>query len=206
MGRKYRDAIQSSLDTRKDSIEAVLISGGGNDFAGLDDMSRIIRARCEGFTFVDECFNSAQPGQIFDEVGEAYRQLIDMVLAAAPHAKIFLHNYDRAIPTGKGFVGLGNWLKEPMQRARIDPGLHQGIVGRLLFEFTRRLKAQCARSSRITLVDSARLRDVARPEDIQGKGTLTSTEWADELHPKPRGFNKIVRTCWAPAFVTAGLE
>jgi hypothetical protein len=206
VGKKYRHAIQSSLDSWGDSIEAVLISGGGNDFAGLDDMFRIIRARCDGFTSVDECFNNAQPGQIFDEVGDAYGQLIDMVLAAAPNAKIFLHNYDRAIPTGKGFVGLGNWLKEPMRRAHIEPGLHQGIVGRLLFEFTKRLKAQCARSERITFVDSARIGDISRPEDIQGKGTLGSTEWADELHPKPRGFNKIVQTCWAPAFAAAGLE
>jgi hypothetical protein len=206
VGKKYRDAIQSSLDAWKDSIEAVLISGGGNDFAGLDDMFRIIRAGCEGFTSVDECFNNAQPGQIFDEVGDAYRQLIDMIFATVPNAKIFLHNYDRAIPTGKGFVGLGNWLKEPMVRAHIAASLRQGIVNRLLFEFTARLKAQCARSSQITFVDSARLGDIARPEDIQGKGTLTNTEWGDELHPKPRGFNKIVRSCWAPAFAAAGLE
>ncbi len=64
---------------------------------------------------------------------------------------------------------------------------------------------QSARSHQITFVDSARLGDVGRPEDIQGKGTLTNTEWANELHPKPRGFNKIVRSCWAPAFAAAGL-
>jgi hypothetical protein len=79
-------------------------------------------------------------------------------------------------------------------------------VARLLFEFSKRLKAQCARSGQITFVDSARLGDIARPEDIQGKGTLTRTEWADELHPKPRGFNKIVRMCWVPAFAAAGFE
>lgn len=206
VGSKYRDGIQATLDAWPDHIEAVLISGGGNDFAGLDDMFRIIRARCDGFTSVSECFNSAQPGQIFDEVGDAYRRLIDMIFATVPNAKIFLHNYDRAIPTGKGFVGLGNWLKEPMVRAHIAASLRQGIVNRLLFEFTARLKAQCARSSQIYFVDSARLHDVRRPEDIQGKGTLTNTEWGDELHPKPRGFNKIVRTCWAPAFAAAGVE
>jgi hypothetical protein len=119
---------------------------------------------------------------------------------------IFLHNYDRAIPTGKGFARLGNWLKEPMVRAHIDTSLQQGIVNRLLFEFTQRLKAQCTRSDQITFVDFARLGDVGRPEDIQGKGTLVSTEWANELHPKPRGFNKIVPSCWASAFAAAGLR
>lgn len=205
IGKKYRYAIQSSLDAWKDNIEAVLISGGGNDFAGLDDMFRIIRARCSGFASVDQCFNEGMPGGIFDEVADAYRQLIDMITTTAPDAKIFLHNYDRAIPTGKGFAGLGNWLKEPMTLAHVDQSLQQGIVNRLLFEFTQRLKAQSERSSQITFVDSARLGDVGGPEDIEGKGTLTSTEWANELHPKPRGFNKIVRSCWAPAFTAAGL-
>ena len=202
----YREDVQESLDGWKGSIEAVLISGGGNDFAGLDDMFTVIRAKCDGYTTVDQCFNDGQPGQLFDGVANAYHQLIEMVFASVPNAKIFLHNYDRAIPTGKGFVGNGNWLKEPMKQAHVDQTLQQGIVNRLLFEFTQRLKAQSAGSDQIFFVDSARLGDVGSPEDIQGKGTLTATEWANELHPKPRGFNKIVRSCWAPAFAAAGLR
>ena len=54
-------------------------------------------------------------------------------------------------------------------------------------------------------MDSARIGNLTRAEDIRGKGTLASTEWGDELHPKPRGFKKIVKTCWAPAFAAAGL-
>ena len=201
----YRQDVQESLDEWKGSIEAVLISGGGNDFAGLDDMFRIIQTRCEGFTTVDQCFNTDEPKRLFDEVGVAYTQLIDLIFASVPAAKIFIHNYDRAIPTGKGFVGLGNWLKEPMKQAHVDLSLQQGIVNRLLFEFTQRLKAQAVRSSQIYFVDSAKLAGVDDPEDIEGKGTLTKTEWANELHPKPRGFNKIARLCWGPAFTAAGL-
>lgn len=204
--KDYRADIQESLDAWKNSIEAVLISGGGNDFAGLDDMFRIIRAKCDGYSTVNECFNAGEPKKLFDEVADAYRQLIDRIFASVPAAKIFLHNYDRAIPTGKGFVGNGNWLKEPMKQAHVDLSLQQGIVNRLLFEFTRRLKAQAARSNQIYFVDSARLADVDDPEDIDGKGTLTKTEWANELHPKPRGFNKIARIGWKPAFAAAGLK
>jgi hypothetical protein len=202
---KYRQRIQGSLDAWKNRIEAVLISGGGNDFAGLDDMFRIIRTNCDGLTSVDQCFNADEPGKLFDEVGEGYRRLIEMIFTAIPDAKIFLHNYDRAIPTGKGFVGNGNWLKEPMTRAHVDLSLQQGIVNRLLFEFTQRLKGRAAESNQVFFVDSARLRDVGSPDDIEDKGTLTRTEWADELHPKPRGFNKVAKTCWMPAFAAAGL-
>jgi len=34
---------------------------------------------------------------------------------------------------------------------------------------------------------------------------LTRTEWGDELHPKPSGFNKIARLRWRPAFKEAGM-
>lgn len=205
VGAKYKDTIQSSLDAWKNSIEAVVISGGGNDFAGMDDMFKIIRTKCAGFTSVDQCFNDAQPGKLFDEVGGAYGRLVDMVLDTIPHAKIFLHNYDRAIPTGKGFIGNGNWLKEPMSQAHVSPSLQQGIVNRLLFEFTQRLKEQVKRSGQIHLVDSARLADLEQAEDIQGRGTLNGKEWANELHPKPRGFDKITKRCWEPVFAVAGL-
>ena len=203
--KDYREQIQGSLDAWKGSIEAVLISGGGNDFAGLDDMFRIIRTRCDGFESVDQCFNSGEPGKLFDEVAAGYRTLIQMIFMAVPQASIFIHNYDRAIPTGKGFVGNGNWLKEPMTRAHVDLSLQQGIVNRLLFEFTQRLKAVESESDQIHFVDSARLHDVDDPDDITGKGTLDRTEWGDELHPKPAGFNKIARLRWKPAFVDAGL-
>jgi len=202
---KYRQKIQSSLIAWQGSIEAVLISGGGNDFAGLDDMFRIIRTQCTGFTTVEQCFNAGEPGKLFDEVGDAYLKLIGMIFAAIPHAKIFIHNYDRAIPTGKGFVGNGNWLKEPMTRAHVAQPLQQGIVNRLLYEFTQRLKARAVGSNQIYFVDSARLRSVRKTENIKGRGTLTRTEWGDELHPKPSGFNKIARLCWGPAFAAAGL-
>lgn len=201
----YREQIEESLDEWKGSIRAVLISGGGNDFAGLEDMFRIIRTRCQGLDSVDQCFNSGEPGALFDEIAAGYRALIDMVRSAVPHASIFVHNYDRAIPTGKGFVGNGNWLREPMQRAGVARRLQRGIVNRLLFEFTRRLDVLAAGSSRIHFVDSARLRDIEDPGKIKGRGTLLRAEWGDELHPKPRGFDKIARQCWLPVFAEAGL-
>ena len=204
VGSKYRSRIQSSLDAWKSSIEMVIVSGGGNDFAGLDDMFRIIRPACGDYTTVDECFNDLQPQSLFDEVGNAYTDLVDMILSTIPDARIFLHNYDRAIPTGKGFAGLGNWLKAPMMQALVDASLQQGIVNRLLFEFTLRLKEQVARSDQVFLVDSAQLADLGSAEEIEGVGTITAKEWANELHPKPGGFNKIAKKRWKPVFESAG--
>ncbi len=92
-----------------------------------------------------------------------------------------------------------------MTRAHVDRSLQRGIVNRLLFELTQRLKARSAESSQIHFVDSARLGNVSDPDHIKGRGTLLRTEWGDELHPRPAGFNKIARLRWGPAFAAAGM-
>src|SRR4029078_6085810 len=77
-GSKYGNTIQSALTQWKGSIRTVLISAGGNDFAGLDDMFKIIKHKCSEFTDVDDCFGDGQPHAIFQEVADAYTALIDM--------------------------------------------------------------------------------------------------------------------------------
>jgi hypothetical protein len=204
-GAKYGDTIESALDQWKGSISTVLISAGGNDFAGLDDMFKIVKPNCQGCTDVDECFIDGQPAGIFQEVADAYEKLIDMVGAAIPDCPIILHNYDRAIPTGVGFAGAGNWLREPMIRAGIADELQQHVVNRLLYEFTGRLAELAADNpERVWLVDSARLVPIGDPDEISGPGTLTAKQWANELHPTRAGFNKVARV-WKPVFKAAGV-
>ena len=190
----YRNQVTEALDAWKGSIKAVFISGGGNDFAGLDDMFKIVRPDCAGVTDVDGCFNAGQPQAIFREVTRAYTRLIGIVRNVLPDCPIILHNYDRAIPTGKGFLGWGNWLRAPLDQAHVARRLQQQIVNRLIFELTGQLKTHAAADPAIWIADSARMVDITDPADIQGPGTLSAEQWANELHPTPGGFQKIART------------
>jgi hypothetical protein len=201
----YRGRIAGALKEWRKTIKAVLISGGGNDFAGLDDMFRIIKPDCKGVTDVDDCFRRGQPDTLFREVAAAYIALIAMVRSTNPACAIILHNYDRAIPTGKGFVGNGNWLRAPMDAANVDRSLQQQLVNRLMFAFTNMLEEQVAANKNVWLVDTARMMAISDPDKIEGPGTLTDKkEWANELHPTLRGFNKMARA-WKNTLADAGL-
>jgi hypothetical protein len=166
------------------SIRAVLLSAGGNDFAGLDDMSAILKPDCSGETSGAGCFKpDALEKLMFRDVIRAYRKLIREVERWRPGALVFLHNYDYALPSGQGILGFGGWLKQPMDLARVPPALQPQAVNYLIDTFSDAL-AQVQREfpDRTLLVDSS--------------GVLSPADWANELHPTISGFNKVVERAW----------
>ena len=186
----YLDDFTRCLKTYT-NIRAVLLSGGGNDFAGLDDFGDILKEDCSGITDAAKCFKAGQPGRLLDKVAAVYDELVARVKKHRPEAKVFVHQYDYAIPTGKGFFGLGQWLKAPMDAASItDANLQQQVVNRLIDLLGERLAALEAGSN-------------GRGKFLRTAGTLNPEQWANELHPTPRGFNKIARAHWVDSVQAA---
>ena len=166
------------------SIQAVLLSAGGNDFAGLDDMSVILKADCGNAASGADCFKATALEQLlFGEVLGAYRTLAGEVEQHRPEALVYVHNYDYALPSGAGFLGFGGWLKEPMAHAHVPEPLQQAAVNHLIDTFGDALALlQGEFSERVLIVDSS--------------GVLAAADWANELHPTIGGFNKVVRQAW----------
>jgi hypothetical protein len=74
-------------------------------------------------------------------------------------------------------------------------GLRREIVSDLIDQFTLTLDRlqSTVLQPKVELVWSA--------------GTLSASSWANELHPKPAGFSKIVNDCWSgPARHALGLS
>lgn len=182
----YKDNFVRCLKTYT-NIRAVLISGAGNDFAGLDDFGDILKADCTGINDPAKCFRPGQPGKLFDTIAAVYDDLVAQVKQHRPEAKVFVHQYDYAIPSGKGFLGIGQWLREPMLRARInDAALRQDVVDMLIDTLGDRLaKLEANAAGRVMFLRSA--------------GTLNPDQWDNELHPTPRGFTKMARAHWVDA-------
>ena len=186
------------------TIKLVCISAGGNDFAGVGDLDdKILADDCSRATTVEECFRNGQPGGVFGDVGQAYRVLLDAVSAVRPGVTVLVHNYDYAIPDGRTLPGMRSWLKLPMDNRRVPiagaplGGLRRDIVRALIDEQTLALDALAAE-----YVGGAK----ARAELVWSAGTLGNSDWANELHPKPNAFNRIVRECWRiPARKAMGL-
>ena len=56
----------------------------------------------------------------------------------------------------------------------------------------------------LRLIDLAALY-AGRVVFIDSRGTLAAGDWANELHPKAAGFNKIAKQRWQPELAAAGI-
>jgi hypothetical protein len=186
------------------TIKLVCISAGGNDFAGVGDLDdKVLAEDCSSAATVEACFRTGQPDSVFAEVGDAYRVLLDAVSAVSPGLPVLLHNYDYAIPNGRTLPGMRSWLKLPMDNRRVPTvgaplgGLRRDIVRALVDHQTLALDA---------LETAYPGGTKARAELVWSAGTLGNSDWANELHPQPAAFNRLVGECWRePARRAMGL-
>jgi hypothetical protein len=172
------------------NLKAVLVSGGGNDFAGLDDMFRILvkAGGSQAVTGADCFIKKELDALMFTEVLGAYRTLARELKRWRPEAVMFVHNYDYALPSGVGHLGFGHWLKDPMDAVNIPAAVQQLAVNHLIDTFT-------------DVLAQVYLEFPEHVEIVDTRNALVATDWANELHPESSGFNKLVSQRWAPALL-----
>jgi hypothetical protein len=190
----YSPQVDWALKQHGDGLSAVFISGGGNDFAGLNDLRPLLGEDCSACTKESECFIDSQGNDLLDafmvQTLDSLGALVWRVFSRLDeNVKVLLHNYDYPIPTGKGVFGT-DWLRSSLVVAGVRPELHAKCMKMLIDRFTVALKKLAASSPRIVVVDS---REALRPAD-----------WANELHPTPAGFAKVAER-WKPGLKAAGL-
>jgi hypothetical protein len=188
VGGRFQTQIAETLEAYKRTIKMVIVSGGGNDFAGLDDFDLILKDDCTKANTVKDCYEAGQPKALFDTIENAYRTLILRIRRVIPDAVIVTHNYDYAVPSGKGFIGMGNWLKKPMDLGKVKPALQTPLVNDLIDQLGRRLAKIAKEIPSVHFVKSA--------------GALSAGDWVNELHPRPSGFEKVVKLRWAPVLTS----
>ena len=188
---KQKNAVKRLLKFYGSSASAVLISGGGNDFAGFNDLRPLLNDDCTNAIKPEDCFRpgtSEDKGTVnwlMSRTFENYSLLISRILMQTPvNVKIFVHNYDYAIPTGKGFMGGEPWLRTAFEDSKVPAALQHDCVRFLIDAQTNILeRIEQSLPKNVILVDS--------------RGTLTPADWANELHPSGSGFKKIATNAWA---------
>jgi hypothetical protein len=185
---KYARSVREALRLYGSGLSAVLISGGGNDFAGFNDLRPLLKDNCSAEITAKGCFRAGAAGLqgFFQQMDEHYRKLIGIVYTrTSPSCLILMHAYDYAIPDGRGVFGGNGWLKPALVSAQVPAGLHQACVTHLIDCFYK------------MLVNIASL-DPSHLFIVDSRGTLRPSDWANELHPKGSGFSRIANTCWKP--------
>lgn len=204
---KLRKSIDFAYKMYGSSVQALMLSGGGNDVAGTSDFLRILQDNCSKATTATECFRPGQPDAIIAKIIGAYKEVILRFRAYNPSAPIFMHNYDNAWPTGKGFFGPGDWLKVPMDLAKVprDMALRRDLFRTLIASLrTAQLalaKDKALGPGRLVAIKSAG----TMPEPSDPTAQNDDQWWANELHPTPKGFRLLAAKAFIPALKGVGL-
>lgn len=172
----------------------MLLSAGGNDFAGFDDFQKILLPDCSHCAQPADCFDDHELANLISSVEQSYEKLIHAALAFRPGIRVLIHNYDYAIPTGKGFPGLGQWLKAPMDARHVPdsddlrPGSFRRELIKLLIDRLGSMQQTLAAQFSGFVIH------------VPTPGTLADDQWANELHATVDGFDKLGRQWFAPVF------
>ena len=189
---KYRKVIDFGFKTYGDSVKTLILSGGGNDIAGMSDFLRLLQDNCSKATKPEECFREGQPDAILARISGAYKELILRFRAWNPKAPVVTHNYDKAWPTGKGVFGPSDWLDAPMAKAKVPKAFRRDVFAGLI---------DSLRTSQLELQKDKKVGDI---RVLKTAGTMPDSNnnieqwWANELHPTPAGFKLLSKKVFVP--------
>jgi len=195
-GGQLEDFIRSieRVVRRGQTPHAILLSGGGNDFAG-DGFAMILNHRSSPMFGL----NPAIVGGVLEtRIRVAYTAVLSAVTAACEallgaRVPILVHGYDYPVPDGRGVLGGWGWLPGPWlepgfrEKGYDDLGERIGIMRDVIDRFYAML-AQVAALPAFSHVSVVNLRG-ALSNDIAGE--RYKQWWGNELHPTSKGFSAV---------------
>ena len=158
--------------------DVLLFSGGGNDVVD-NPMALWIRDWDPALPPID-LINKPRYQTALALVRAGYEDLIELRNKISPSTYLVFHDYDFAIPDGRGICGFGPWLKPTFDLRKFPLGVaRQEVVKTMLLQFAAMLTSLAASAPNITF--------------INGQGTLKpqTSSWNNELHPSKAGFERF---------------
>lgn len=161
---EYVDAIV------REQPEFFLMSGGGNDLVGGNNLARVLHPFAAGRAPED------YPNPTFDafaqQIRADYMRLFNSLRDRFPHLKIVCHGYDYPVPKND------RWLGQPMRQRGIEDLTLQRQILVTVMDRMNQVIAEAA--SHFANVRYLNLRNL-----------LSTEEWFNELHPNNQGFRKV---------------
>lgn len=164
----------------------LLLSGGGNDIAG-DELFNYLNHKDSGSSDllrVDELDRMVNKS-MFKWIESAIEKLDRMNAQHGLRAKIFMHGYGWALPTGKG-IGPGNILPGPwLQPSLWRKGIKNFDEGALLVKRLINIYNE--------MLERVKVTHPLLFEYIDVRDEIHSTDWSNELHLTAKGFGKVAK-------------
>ncbi len=163
---------------KRQKYDYFLFSGGGNDLVGIDRFYKWLNPYVVGMQAKD-VLNKNTMKIAFGLLEMGYEEVIEIRNTHSPKTQLLFNAYDFAIPDGRGVCGKGPWMEPGLVTRNVPVKMRREVVKLFLTELDKLLKRIAKRNQLVTVV--------------QTQGTLADNEWANELHPKNRGFKKIAK-------------
>lgn len=174
---------------------AILLSGGGNDL--IDDAKRIIKKSTGGNSNVPAayCDESALQQTLLD-VSNGYTQIVkwrDRKGSTCPGCPIITHTYDWTTPRNAParFFGLklkGPWLYKALIQAQVPKPMWIPVSDYLLGRLGQTIESL---ESSLPNFKVAKTQGTLVRAELDT--TLFSNDWADEIHPSMKGYDKLAK-------------
>jgi hypothetical protein len=183
MGLQKQKRLIKALTTSKNWLngkpDAILFSGGGNDIAG-DPFCIYLNYKDK-----DSHTPGLDPVRFAGRVASIRASYLDLFLFRDRYAKgapIFGHGYDDAYPMEQPHPPcMGPWIHPSLGFTGWNDEEGRAILLDALTQFRKML---------VDLKDDPKKYDFTV---VHTQGTLTKTDWANELHPYPAGFKKLAQ-------------
>jgi hypothetical protein len=156
--------------------DVLLLSGGGNDLLGIEDMDFIIQHKGPT-TDVLDCIHNEYLFLKLSQIEMAFQEIIYRALQVKPDLRVITHCYDLAPPSSVGFR-LFDWI--PIGRSWIKPYLEEKNI--LLPVEQSQIIKYLLLSLRGCL---SRVQDQfpIHFQVIDTQGLLQPEHWRNEIHP-----------------------
>ncbi len=181
-GRNALANLSTFMQWENSAIDMLLISGGGNDFTGADDLDPLLQRGDPDNAA--SWFKPAETGALLAAVQAGYERLRYLRDTFCPHAPIVTACYDYAPASGKGLLWMSPWIKPSLEKIGMPAALHRDAV-RFVVDSLAHIQRALADGERYIFIDT--------------RHTLNADDWSNELHPTGAGFDKIARR-YRPVF------
>lgn len=184
------------LRYRDYEIRFILLSGGGNDLLGRNDIDRLLRRPDPAAdpAAAEEYFDQPRLDRKLEGVRMAYEEILDMRETWAPEAIVVTHTYARVKPSGRrarieiatfDVAVDGPWIAPFLEeKGIVDERTQQEVMdyllGRLNETIRDTLTSHRGARAPIVIVDTQNVSPPLEPGN--------TAHWQDELHPTAMGF------------------
>ena len=116
-GKQILADLTTFLQWEAHAIDLILVSGGGNDFAGPDDLDPLMKKG-----------NKRNP----DDIGGGYDRVRYLRDTYCPQVPIVTHCYDYAHATGQGLLWFSPWIKPSFDKVGVPKRFRHRLVKQII--------------------------------------------------------------------------